>query len=184
MEFKIVLSDPNTGKSYQREIKGDKAKKINDLVIGDEFEGSLIELNGYTLKITGGSDKDGFPMKKGVHGIKRPKILMSKGVGYNPDGNVRKRKRVRGEKIAGDVVQINTKIVKRGKKSVEELLGLKVEEAVEEDVVEEKAVEKKEEKVEVKEEEVEVKEEKVEEKEEIAKEKEETKKEDSKEKGG
>ena len=67
-------------------------------------------------------------MKKGVHGIHRAMILMSSGVGYNPKKSVRKRKRVRGERIDADIVQINAKISTRGRKDVEELLGLKVEE--------------------------------------------------------
>ena len=127
MEFKIVVSDPESGKSYQREIKDDKAVRLKGLNVGDEFDGTILGLGGYKLEITGGSDKSGFPMKKGVHGIHRAMILMSGGVGYNPKKSVRKRKRVRGEKIDADIVQINAKISTRGRKDVEELLGLKVE---------------------------------------------------------
>jgi small subunit ribosomal protein S6e len=127
MEFKVVVSDPESGKSYQREVKEEKAARIGALKLGDEFDGSLLGLVGYTLKITGGSDKAGFPMKKGIQGMKRAEVLMSGGVGYNPLKAIRKRKRVRGEKIAEDVVQINTKVVKAAKKSIEELLGITAE---------------------------------------------------------
>jgi len=124
MEFKVVVSDPESGKSYQREVKDEKASRINALKLGDEFDGVLVGLVGYTLKITGGSDKAGFPMKKGVQGMKRAMILMDSGVGYKPLTAVRVRKRVRGEKIADDIVQINTSVTKKGGKGIEELLGI------------------------------------------------------------
>ena len=124
MEFKVVVSDPESGKSYQREVKDEKAARIGALKLGDEFDGVLVGLVGYTLKITGGSDKAGFPLKKGVQGMKRAMVLMEGGVGYNPRKRVRVRKRVRGEKIAEDVVQVNTAVVKRAKKTIEELLGI------------------------------------------------------------
>lgn len=137
MEFKVVLCDPETGRAYQRVLKDEKAKRIKDLKLGDEFDGGILGLTGYGLMITGGSDKCGFPMKKGVHGTKRSRILLSGGVGYKPKREVRRRKRVRGEKLDEDIVQVNTKIVKRAKKSVEELLGIKVEEKLEEKPAEE-----------------------------------------------
>ncbi len=127
MEFKIVVSDPESGKSYQREVKEEKANRLGTLKLGDEFDGALVGLVGYTLKITGGSDKAGFPMKKGVQGTRRTMILMEGGVGYKPTSDVRKRKRVRGEKIADDVAQINTSVTKRAKKSIEELFGISAE---------------------------------------------------------
>ena len=124
MEFKVVVSDPVSGKSYQREVKDEKASRIAALKLGDEFDGALVGLVGYTLKITGGSDKAGFPMKKGVQGMRRAMVLMEGGVGYNPKSDVRVRKRVRGEKIADDIVQINTAVSKKGAKGIEELLGI------------------------------------------------------------
>jgi len=124
MEFKVVVSDPESGKSYQREVKDEKAARIGTLKLGEEFDGALVGLVGYTLKITGGSDKAGFPLKKGIQGMKRAMVLMEGGVGYNPQKRVRVRKRVRGEKIAEDVVQVNTAVVKRAKKTIEELLGI------------------------------------------------------------
>ncbi|MFZ2456588.1 MAG: 30S ribosomal protein S6e [Candidatus Altiarchaeia archaeon] len=124
MEFKVVVSDPESGKSYQREVKDEKASRIAALKLGDVFDGVLVGLVGYTLKITGGSDKAGFPMKKGVQGMKRAMVLMDGGVGYKPLTAVRVRKRVRGEKIAEDIAQINTSVTKKGGKGIEELLGI------------------------------------------------------------
>lgn len=159
-----MISDPESGRSYQRDIKDEKAARLRNLVVGNEFDGSIVGLTGYSLKITGGSDKSGFPMKKGVHGTQKPRVLMKAGVGYNPKRDVRKRKRVRGEKIYDDIVQVNTMVVKRAKKGIEELLGLKtVEEKPEAPAGEKKEGEAKEKKPEAPvEEKPEVKEEKVE----------------------
>ena len=124
MEFKVVISDTKTGKSYQQDIKDEKAKRFKGKKIGDVVDGSVVGLNGYSLEITGGSDRDGFPMKKGVHGTSRVNILTSGGVGYRGKKDSRKRKRVRGEIIDKDIIQINLKVNKFGKKSIEELLGI------------------------------------------------------------
>ena len=151
MEFKVVISDPETGKSYNKEIKGDNATKLNGKKIGEEFDGKLLSMEGYILKITGGSDKSGFPMKKGVH---KPvdRILMSGGVGYRPKRKVRKRKRVRGEIITEDIVQINTKVIKKGKQPLDKIFGISKEEDKEKKEVKSEEKEKvKEEKTEKKE---------------------------------
>ncbi len=56
MTFKIVISDKE--KSIQMEADPSQERKLIGLAIGDEFEGSIIGLKGYKLKITGGSDKE------------------------------------------------------------------------------------------------------------------------------
>ncbi len=131
MAFKVVISDPKTGKSYQREIKDEGAKKLRKMMLGDELDGSVLGLTGYKLKVTGGSDKCGFPMKKGIKDITRPKVLMVGGVGYRPSRDVKRRKRVRGERVFDDIVQINAKVTEWGSKSIEETLGIPKEEAKE-----------------------------------------------------
>ena len=55
MAFKIVVSEKEL--SYQLEV--DDGKQLNGLKIGEEFDGQIVGLDGYTLKITGGSDKNG-----------------------------------------------------------------------------------------------------------------------------
>ncbi len=55
MAFKVVVSQG--AESYQVEV--DETKAFNGLVIGEEFDGGLVGLDGYTLKVTGGSDKNG-----------------------------------------------------------------------------------------------------------------------------
>ena len=123
MTFKIVVST-REGKSYQ--IEKDVPTFIG-MKIGQTFDGSLIGLNGYTLKITGGSDKEGFPMRRDLQGTQRKKILTIGGVGYKQKNKgVKRRKSVRGNRISEEVVQVNVKIEEqdKGAKKIEELLGV------------------------------------------------------------
>ncbi|ALT68637.1 30S ribosomal protein S6e [Methanobrevibacter millerae] len=125
MAFKVVVS--NKADTYQLEV--DEAKALNGLVIGDEFDGGIVGLDGYTLQITGGSDKNGFTMKKDVPGTRRIKSLLTGGIGYHPKADgVKRRKTVRGNTIADDIVQINSVVVKEGAKPIAEILGAGEEE--------------------------------------------------------
>ena len=119
-EFKLVLNDPKTGKSYQRELKSPDADNLVGKKVKDLVKGELFGLTGYEFEITGGTDKDGFPIKPSVHGPKRVRLLLSKGIGFQPEtGGYRKKKGVRGEIISSDIVQINMRITKYGAESLE-----------------------------------------------------------------
>ncbi|MGO9386827.1 MAG: 30S ribosomal protein S6e [Methanobacterium sp.] len=121
MAFKLVISEGEI--SHQLEVEAAESKKLVGLKIGDNFDASLVGLKGYTLKITGGSDKNGFPMKKDVEGPRRIKSLLAGGIGFNPkrDGQ-RRRKTVRGNTISDDIVQINVIVDQKGEKNIDELL--------------------------------------------------------------
>jgi len=121
LAFKLVISEGEN--SHQLEVEAAESKKLIGLKIGDKFDASMVGLKGYTLKITGGSDKNGFPMKKDVEGPRRIKSLLSGGVGFNPkrDGQ-RRRKTVRGNTISDDIVQINAIVDQKGEKNIDELL--------------------------------------------------------------
>ena len=126
--FKFVVSDPQTRKSYQVEVDQSKAIGIIGKKIGEEFNGDIIGLSGYTLVVTGGTDKDGFPMHPDVEGPGKRRVLLSGPPGYYPKmKGQRKRKTVRGNTISEDIVQINCKIIKKGEKPIEEILGKKEE---------------------------------------------------------
>jgi len=76
-----------------------------------------VDLPAHKLQITGGSDKDGVPIRPNVHGGVRRKVVLSGGVGFNPqDKGERRRKTVRGNVITDEIVQINTKIIEKPKK--------------------------------------------------------------------
>ncbi len=140
--FKIVISDPKARKAYQKEVD-QSASGLMGRKIGDKFSGNHLGLAGYELEVTGGSDKEGFPMRKDVEGPGRKKILLSHGPGFHPKSRGRrKRKSIRGNTISPSVSQINLKVVTYGAKSVEELLGTKKEHK--EEKAHEKPAEKKE----------------------------------------
>lgn len=122
--FKVNISDPETGRTYKKEVKEPQARSLIGLKIGDTFDGGIVGLPGYELQITGGTDKDGFPMRPDIPGSGRHDVLLSDGPGYRPKKKgERKRKKVRGNTISEAIVQINTKIVKKGAKPIEELLS-------------------------------------------------------------
>ncbi|MBS3815122.1 MAG: 30S ribosomal protein S6e [Hadesarchaea archaeon] len=141
---RIVVSDPESGEAYQVEPKESDTKNLIGLEIGQEFEGNKIGLTNYKLQITGGTDKDGFPMRGDVRGPGRSRVVLSKGPGYQPkEDGLRKRKLLRGRVISGDTAQLNVKVIEKGEKSIEEILSPEVpsetpeEESVEEEESEE-----------------------------------------------
>jgi len=131
--FKIVVSEPETRKSYQLEVDQAKAIGLIGKKIGEEFNGDLIGLPGYVLKITGGTDKDGFPMHPSIPGSVKKKVLLSEAPCFHPrKKGERRRKTVRGNTISADIVQINVKVSKKGEKPLEELVPTKPKEKPEE----------------------------------------------------
>lgn len=117
MVFKVVVSEKES--THQIEIEDDKSKSLIGLVVGEEFDGNLIGLEGLNLKITGGSDKNGFPMRGDLPGNRRIKSLLSGGIGYKPTKKgERRRKTVRGNIIGDDIVQINTIVLESSEKSL------------------------------------------------------------------
>ncbi len=126
---RLVVSDPEEGKAYQIEPEDSQLRKLVGLRIGDKINGEDVGLPGYELKITGGSDEEGFAMRPDVRGEGRTRALLSSGTGYKPKRNgERKRKTVRGNRVSEKIAQLNTKIVKKGKESIEEIIGLETEE--------------------------------------------------------
>ncbi|KAG0078921.1 40S ribosomal protein S6 [Linnemannia elongata] len=81
--------------------------------LGDEFK-------GYVFRITGGNDKQGFPMKQGVLLPSRVRLLLSKGHScYRPRRTgERKRKSVRGCIVASDMSVLSVTIVKQGEQDL------------------------------------------------------------------
>jgi len=115
-KFKIVVSDPASGKAKTIEVEGDKATPLIGRKIGDVVDGAIVGMPGKKLLITGGSDKDGFPMRPDVHGGVKMRVLLSGGAGFKPKNKgERRRKTVRGNTITEDIVQINVKIVEGDK---------------------------------------------------------------------
>jgi len=122
-EFKANISDPKDGNSYSVAIVGHHANSLIGKKIGDQIDGIFVGLPGYKLKITGGSDKDGFPMRKDIPGPKRMRVLISKGLGFNPEmGGERRRKTMRGNAVSPDIFQVNLRVVNYGAKAIKDLV--------------------------------------------------------------
>jgi small subunit ribosomal protein S6e len=124
MDFTVVISDPQSGKAYQVEVKEPAANRLLGKRIGDRIEGEILGMPGYAVKITGGSDREGFPMRADLPGTRRKRILVAGGAGYHPTAEGRRsRKSLHGKEISTDVGQINVKIVEAGSKPLEELIS-------------------------------------------------------------
>ncbi|MFO8133006.1 MAG: 30S ribosomal protein S6e [Thermoplasmatota archaeon] len=113
----------NGSEAHQVEVSGHHANSLVGKKIGDEVDGIFVSLPGYKLQITGGSDGDGFVMRKDIPGISRRKILLTKSVGFKPDDRgVRRKKTVCGNTISLNTSQINMKVIEAGSKPMKELL--------------------------------------------------------------
>src|SRR5438094_10493948 len=88
-------------------MEGTKAQALVGKSIGEEIDGKLLGLGNVKLKITGGTDKDGVPMRFDIQGAARKRAILSGGVGYHPlsDGE-RQRRLLRGRTISDDTLQI------------------------------------------------------------------------------
>jgi small subunit ribosomal protein S6e len=129
-KFKVVVSDPETGASKSVELEGARAAPLIGRRMGEVIDGSIVDLPGHKVQITGGSDKDGFPMRPNVHGGVRREVVLNGGVGFNPETRgARRRKTVRGNVITDEIVQVNMKIVEKPKEKEKKKTKEKKEEA-------------------------------------------------------
>ena len=113
-KFKVVISDPETGKSSVVELEDARAVPLIGRKIDDVVDGAIVGLSGYKVLITGGTDSSGFPMRPDIHGGIKTRVLLSGGVGYRAkEKSKRRRKTVRGSMITEDTVQINMKIIEK-----------------------------------------------------------------------
>ena len=124
VNFKLCISDPSSGKTFQRDVKDAQAKAFLGLNIGESVKGDSFDFSGYEFAITGGSDYCGFPMRKGILGL-RKKIAIYGGVGFRGGAKgIKRRKTVCGHKIYEKTSQINLKVTKHGQKKLAEIFGV------------------------------------------------------------
>ncbi len=106
--FKLTISDIK-GKSISKELKDSDANPLLGLQLGNETDAAIVGLDG-KLKLTGGSDKSGVPMRKDIHGAARKYVLLTKGVGLQAaEIGQRVRKLMRGNTISEEIYQVNCK---------------------------------------------------------------------------
>jgi small subunit ribosomal protein S6e len=110
-QFKLVISD-SKGKSLSQELRDRSAQPLLGSKIGDVLDSSVIGMNQGKIKITGGSDKSGTPMRQDIHGGVKKYVLLSKGVGMRSvSEGTRIRKLIRGNMITEEIFQLNCRLI-------------------------------------------------------------------------
>ena len=117
MKFNIAY--PQTGLQKLIEIEDERRlRSVYDKRISHEVEGEVLgdEFKGYVMKISGGNDQQGFPMKQGVLVNTRVRLLLDKNHScYRPRRRgERKRKSVRGCIVGPDLAVLNLVVIKKG----------------------------------------------------------------------
>lgn len=119
-ELKLVVG--HKGNTRQFTLTEEQVRPLRGLRIGQTFKGDAVGLPGYELEIRGGTDANGFPMRPDLSGTGRKRLLLTDRPGYKPkEKGIRRRKTVRGNAVDADIAQLNVKVVKAGKKKLEEL---------------------------------------------------------------
>jgi len=107
-QFKITVSDKN-GKTISQELKDKTAQPLLGTKVGSVVDSSIIGVAGGKLRITGGSDKSGVPMRADVHGGVKKYVLLSTGVGNRNEARVRKL--IRGNMVTEEIYQLNSMLL-------------------------------------------------------------------------
>jgi len=121
--MKFNISNPATGAQKVLEIEDErKLRNVYDKRIAAEVDGESIgeDFKGYVFRISGGNDKQGFPMVQGILSSGRVRLLLSKGSkAYRPRRTgERKRRSVRGCIVGSDLSVLNMVVVKKGEKEI------------------------------------------------------------------
>lgn len=107
-QFKIIISD-RKGRTIAQELKDRTAQPLLGTKVGSIIDSSIVGIAGGKLKITGGSDRSGTPMRPDVHGGVKKYVLLSTGVGNRSEARVRKL--VRGNMVTEEIYQLNTMLI-------------------------------------------------------------------------
>ncbi|CAG9772479.1 unnamed protein product [Ceutorhynchus assimilis] len=121
--MKLNVSYPATGCQKLFEVVDEhKIRIFYEKRMGQEVEADPLgdEWKGYVLKVAGGNDKQGFPMKQGVLTNSRVRLLLSKGHScYRPRRQgERKRKSVRGCIVDGNLSVLALVVVRKGEQEI------------------------------------------------------------------
>ncbi|PAV85332.1 hypothetical protein WR25_22834 [Diploscapter pachys] len=124
--MKLNFAYPATGQQKMFDFEDEKKLRfLYDKRMAQEVEIDSLgdEWKGYVVRIGGGNDKQGFPMKQGVLTNGRVRLLLKKGDScYRPrKAGERKRKSVRGCIVDANLSALNLVIVKKGDGEIEGL---------------------------------------------------------------
>ncbi|KAF8348469.1 40s ribosomal protein s6-b [Amanita rubescens] len=121
--MKFNIANPATGCQKLIDIDDEKRYRVfMDKRMSQEVPGDSLgdEWKGYVFRITGGNDKQGFPMKQGVLLPYRVRLLLADGHScyrIRRTGE-RKRKSVRGCIVGPDIAVLSLVIVKQGENEI------------------------------------------------------------------
>ncbi|EDV91888.1 40S ribosomal protein S6 [Drosophila grimshawi] len=121
--MKLNVSYPATGCQKLFEVVDEhKLRVFYEKRMGQIVEADILgdEWKGYQLRISGGNDKQGFPMKQGVLSHGRVRLLLKKGHScYRPRRTgERKRKSVRGCIVDANMSVLALVVVKKGEQDI------------------------------------------------------------------
>ena len=119
----LIVSNPADGTSQRVELDDQQLRALYGTRIGQVVEGAVAGMQGYKIKLTGGTDKDGIPMRPDVHGSAKARVVLSGGVGYKPkSGGEKKRKVVRGNNVSAETTFLNFAVAEapKGRKKAKE----------------------------------------------------------------
>jgi small subunit ribosomal protein S6e len=124
---RLVASNPKDGKAVTIQLSPQQLSLLIGKKIGDRLDGDPFGLKDSYLRITGGTDRDGFPMRPDVSGARKVRVLLTGPPGYHPREKppskrkkrrnrrnvkgLRKRVTVRGNIISEAISQINAVII-------------------------------------------------------------------------
>jgi len=121
--MKLNIANPATGQQKLINIEDERRYRLfYDKRMSQEVPGDSLgdEFKGYIFRITGGNDKQGFPMKQGVLLPHRVRLLLSKGHScyHEKRSGERKRKSVRGCIVGPDIAVVALIVVKQGEADI------------------------------------------------------------------
>jgi len=118
--MKLNISDSKSAKTYSVEADEKTTLTLLGKKIKDEVDLSFIEA-GLRGIITGGSNKQGFPMIATLDQSGSKRVLLTKGIGFRPTRKgERRKKRIIGRIIDNTIQQVNLKIIAGTTKTLEE----------------------------------------------------------------
>jgi small subunit ribosomal protein S6e len=136
MAIKLVMGT-KSGKTFQKELSSTEAESLYGRVLGEELNGEMFGYSGVKFTISGGSDSQGFPMRKDLTGTKRRSLLIAKSTGFKGKlrgqkfGGLRIKKTISGNTIHVKTHQLNLKVT-LGAELLEAAFAAPTEEAKEE----------------------------------------------------
>ncbi|KAH8396428.1 hypothetical protein KR222_010074 [Zaprionus bogoriensis] len=121
--MQLNVSYPATGCQKLFEVVDEhKLRVFYEKRMGQVVEADILgdEWKGYQLRISGGNDKQGFPMKQGVLTHSRVRLLLKKGHScYRPRRTgERKRKSVRGCIVDANMSVLALVVIKKGEQDI------------------------------------------------------------------